>query len=316
MTTNNGINEIGINTYINKGFIMEIGKVLEKVSDYIDQKYPKSNGENNTKKMYLSCLKKFLFKHKSYTHLKDINDDIILKYLLSIPGRSNRCSHHSAIKMMFKVHGLKNKMRYIPYPEKEDKLPIHVNQEEFMRMLSVCDNKKHQVIICVLFDCGLRISELINLKITDIDSSNMLIHIKNAKGHKDRDIKLTSFLLKMLRDYYIQYKPKIYLLNGQKKDKYTVRSCQQVVKQLTIKAGIKKNFSPHKIRHGYAMNLLENGTTLDDIANQMGHKTTKTTEIYARKNNKIIQKIQSPLEQIAENIKLGNSLSKYKPLLN
>ena len=110
---------------------MDIGKVIEKVSEYIDQKFYKNNGTNNTKKTYISALKIFLEKHKNYSHLKDISDDVILKYLLNIKGRSNRCNHHSAIKLMYRVHGFKNKMRYIPYPEKEDKLPVHVNTEEF-----------------------------------------------------------------------------------------------------------------------------------------------------------------------------------------
>jgi site-specific recombinase XerD len=107
-------------------------------------------------------------------------------------------------------------------------------------------------------------------------------------------------MLTVLMDYYNEYLPQEFLFNGQSKEQYTVKSCQNVVKQLCAKAGIDKDFTPHKFRHGFAMALLENGSTLSEIGNQMGHDSEKTTQIYARINNKIIQKIQSPLEQIME----------------
>jgi site-specific recombinase XerD len=294
---------------------MDAGKVIEKVSEFIEQKFYKENSINNTKKSYCSALNLFLEKHKNYSHLKDISDELILKYLLAIPGRSNRCNHHSAIKLMYRIHGFKNKMRFIPYPEKEDKLPIHVNTQEFLKMINVCQNEKHRAIISLMFDCGLRVSEVVNLKITDIDSSNMIINIIQGKGRKDRKVKLTKILLLVLRSYYSSYKPKIYLFNGQGENaQYSIRSCQEIVKQLTEKAGIKKEFTPHKFRHGYAMSLLENGATLSEIGNQMGHNSEKTTQIYARINNKIIQKIESPLEQLMNNRFLLNSVQ--SPLQN
>src|ERR1035437_7389832 len=128
--------------------------------------------------------------------------------------------------------------------------------------MSVCINKKHRAIICLMFDCGLRVSEVINLKLSDIDDSNMILNIKQGKGCKDRKVKFTSVLYSILTDYYNEYLPIEYVFNGQKKDKYTIKSCQEIVKQLTAKAGINKGFTPHKFRHGYAMTLLENGSTL------------------------------------------------------
>lgn len=281
---------------------MDKGKIIQKVSDYIDQKFMKKEGElvSNTNKNYCSALRMFLYdpQHVHFSHLKDISDEAVLKYLLDIPGRSNRCTHHTVIKLMFRLHGFPNKLRFIPYPDKEDKLPVHVNLQEFAAMMSVCENQKHRAILSLMFDCGLRVSEVVNLKISDVDKSNMLLHIKQGKGKKDRPVKLTGVLLSILRAYFVEYRPATYLFEGQFKDKYSSRSCQEVVKQLTRKAGISKAFSPHKFRHGYAMALLENGSTLDEIGNQMGHNSKKTTEIYARMNNKVIQKIQSPLEQI------------------
>ena len=279
---------------------MEIEKTIKKVSDYCDYKF----GKTNTKHTYCSALKIFLSKFPNVYNLKDISDEKILEYLLTIKGRSNRCNHHSAIKLMYKVHGFKNKMKYIPYPDKEEKLPIHVNKDEFIKMFMVCENEKHRAIISLMFDCGLRVSEVCNLKISDIDSSNMLINVLQAKGRKDRKVKLTIPLLTILRDYFTKYKPIIYLFNGQGDSaQYSTRSCQEIVKQLTRKAGIQKEFTPHKMRHGFAMTLLENGATLSEIGNQMGHNSEKTTQIYARINNTTIQKIESPLEQIMKTMK-------------
>ena len=165
-------------------------------------------------------------------------------------------------------------------------------------MIAVCQNKKHRAIICLMFDCGLRVSEVVNLKLENIDDSNMILNIKQAKGRKDRKVKFTKVLQSILIDYYNEYLPQDYLFNGQLKSQYSIKSCQEVVKQLTQKANISKAFTPHKMRHGFAMTLLENGATLDEIGNQMGHNSKKTTEIYARMNNNVIQKIESPLEQI------------------
>ena len=276
---------------------MEIIKNVKLLRDHIMLKY--GTDKLATANTYCGALTKFLYHFQEYSEPKAINDEKIVSYLLQITGRSNRCTHHSAIKKFYYLKGQFHKFKYIPYPEKEDKLPIHVNKGEFIQMINVCHNNKHRAIICLMFDAGLRVSEVINLKIENIDESNMLLNIIQGKGRKDRKVKLTSTLLSILRVYMSEYNPVIYLFNGQSGNaQYSIKSCQEIVKQLTEKAGIKKKFTPHKFRHGFAMTLLENKTTLDEIGNQLGHHSTKTTQIYARINNNVIQKIESPLEQI------------------
>lgn len=284
---------------------MEVSKNIELLRNYIMLRYK----SYNTAKTYCNALSLFLRYFINYSEPKAINDELIIKYLLSIPGHSNRRSHHSAIKLFYRIKGQTRKFKYIPYPEKEDKLPIHVNKEEFLRLISKCTNQKHRVILCLMFDCGLRVSEVINLKLEDVDSSNMLFNIRQSKGRKDRKVKLTNVMLALLRSYYLEYKSGNYLLEGQFKEQYSIRSIQQIVKKLTKEASISKKFSPHNFRHGYAMTLLENKTTLDEIQNQLGHRSKQTTEIYARINNKVIQNIESPLEQIVkENNLLNNNI--------
>lgn len=276
---------------------MEILKNVKLLRDHIMLKY--GIDKMATATVYCGALTKFLYHFQDYSEPKSISDEKIVEYLLAIPGRSNRCTHHSAIKKFFYLKGQPYKLKYIPYPEKEEKLPIHVNKEEFVKMINVCHNNKHRAIICLMFDAGLRVSEVINLRIEDIDQSNMLLNIIQGKGRKDRKVKLTKVLLSILQVYMSEYNPIIYLFNGQSgAAQYSIKSCQEVVKQLTTKAGITKHFTPHKFRHGFAMGLLENGEHLNQIQNQMGHHSSKTTLIYARINNTVIQKIESPLEQI------------------
>ena len=273
---------------------MEILKNIQLLRDYIMLKYQ----SHNTAKNYCGALAMFLHHFKEYPEPKALSDEKIITYLLGIPGHSNRRTHHSAVKLFYKIKGQTHKFRFIPYPEAEDKLPIHVNKDEFYKMISVCTNEKHRLIITIMFDAGLRVSEVCNLKLSDIDRSNMVLNILGSKGRKDRKVKLSGILLQMIISYYYSYKPTTYLFNGQNILQYTPKSCQQIVKQLCAKAGISKNFTPHKFRHGFAMTLLENGETLSSIGNQLGHHSQKTTEIYARINNTVIQKIESPIEQI------------------
>lgn len=278
---------------------MEILNNVKSFRQFILFKYR----SENTAKAYGSAVASFLAHHSELKEPKDINADQIIAYLMKYDNLSSRRNAHSAIKLFYRYksrHGESSKFRFIPYPEKPDTLPVHVNKEEFMKIMSVCENKKHRAIICLMFDCGLRVSEVVNLKLSDIDRSNMLLNIRQSKGRKDRKVKFTSVLYAILMDYYNEYLPEEYVFNGQFKNQYSIKSCQEIVKQLSEKAGITKKFTPHKFRHGYAMSLLENGSTLDEIGNQMGHNSKKTTEIYARMNNNVIQKIQSPLEQIVQ----------------
>lgn len=273
---------------------MEILNNVKCLREHIMLKY----GSENTAKNYCSALTMFLVHFKQYPEPKSVCDQKIIEYLLGIPGHSNRRTHHSAVKMFYHIKGQTHKFRFIPYPEKEDKLPIHVNKDEFFKMVSVCENEKHRLVITIMFDAGLRVSEVCKLKLEDIDRANMVLNILGAKKKKDRKVKLSPILLQMIISYYYAFKPQTYLFNGQSSLQYSHKTCQEVVKQLRTKAGIQKHFTPHKFRHGFAMTLLENGAAMSEIQNQLGHESEETTKIYARMNNTIIQKIESPLEQM------------------
>jgi len=160
------------------------------------------------------------------------------------------------------------------------------------------DNPKNACIVKLLYGCGLRLNELLHLKISDIDSENMLIHIRLSKGNKDRVVMLPPTLLPELRNYYKVCHPKDYLFEGQDGGIYSAKSVQTIVKTAATKAGITKPVSPHILRHSFATHLLENGTDVRYIQQLLGHNSVKTTEIYMHITDIAKSSIKSPLEML------------------
>jgi integrase/recombinase XerD len=160
-------------------------------------------------------------------------------------------------------------------------------------------NIKHKVMLSLIYSCGLRCGELLNLKPDDIDSKRNIVLIKQSKGKKDRIVPLSIKILEMLRDYYSVYKPSNYLFEGQNKGQpYDARSLQLVLKQALQKTNIKKPVTLHWLRHSYATHLLESGTDLLYIQELLGHNSSKTTEIYTHVSTKSIQQIKSPFDDL------------------
>lgn len=184
-------------------------------------------------------------------------------------------------------------------PKREQKLPSVLNAYEVLRIIEAIDNLKHRAIIMLIYSAGLRLCEAANLKIQDIDSRRKLIHIRAAKGKKDRYTLLSNETLEILRQYVRQYKPQEWLFQGQKEDNHlTTRTIQKVFESAAFKAGIRKKVSVHTLRHSFAMHLLENGTDLRYIQELLGHKNSATTEIYTHVSERDFGKIQSPLDRI------------------
>ena len=152
----------------------------------------------------------------------------------------------------------------------------------------------------LIYSAGLRRSELLDLKIFDINSERMLININGAKGKKDRISLLSENTLRILREYYKEYKPKEYLFEGAKGGKYSPTSVAKVLKNAANKAGIKKTITPHMLRHSFATHLLEQGTDLRYIQELLGHSSSKTTEIYTHVSKKAINKIKNPVDDFFE----------------
>jgi len=182
--------------------------------------------------------------------------------------------------------------------KKPNSLPNILTVDEVRRIINSITNLKHRAIISIIYSCGLRISEAVNLKINDIDSSAMTVKIVNAKGRNDRIVMLSEKLLSLLREYFKEYKPKVYLFEGQQGEQYSTRSIQQIFNNAVKKVGIKKKVTVHSLRHSFESHLLDNGTDIRFIQELLGHKHLSTTQIYTHINPVSIKKIKSPFDNL------------------
>jgi len=255
-----------------------------------------------TIKTYCSLFVEFVnfVKEPNY---ETITEEQIKSFLMYLVNRNVSTSYQNqainAIKFYFeKVLGKERKYYTIDRPFTEKKLPSVLSLEEVKAIIDAIENTKHKCIIKLIYSAGLRISELINLKIADIDKNRMQISIKGGKEKKDRYTLLSEKILIDLRNYYQEYKPKEYLFEGQFGGSYSKRSIQEVFKDACRKANIKKHATVHTLRHSFATHLLEAGTDLRYIQSLLGHESSKTTEIYTHVTTKGFEKIKSPLDTL------------------
>jgi site-specific recombinase XerD len=209
----------------------------------------------------------------------------------------NQCIN--AIKFYYeRVLGGQRKIYRVERPRREKTLPEVLSEKEIISVIQQINNIKHKAIVMLTYSAGLRLSEIVNIRIKDIDSERMQVFVQQSKGRKDRYTLLSKKLLPVLREYFKEYKPKEWLFEGAKGGKYSVSSVQTIVKEAYVKAGIKKQVSTHTLRHSFATHLLENGTDLRYIQSLMGHESSKTTEIYTHITNKGFDQIQNPMDKL------------------
>ena len=190
----------------------------------------------------------------------------------------------------------------LPRPKKKKSLPVVLSEQEVYRILKALDNLKHRTLLFLIYSSGLRVSEVVRLKLKDIDKERRLIHIREAKGRKDRFTILSQVSLSILQDYLKQYHHDDWLFPGAVKDKHlSERSVQIIFEKACLKARIKKNVSVHSLRHSFATHLLEGGTDLRYIQALLGHSRPETTQIYTHVSTKSLGRIQSPLDRLMGN---------------
>jgi integrase/recombinase XerD len=257
----------------------------------------------NTRKTYTEALRTFLrfFPEKTLEQIE--SDDLIRfnnEYILANQySASFQNQVVNAIKLAVKVvNNEKMNPELIHRPKRAKELPNVLSKEEVKAILAAPNNIKHRAMLSLIYACGLRRGELLNLTLTSIDSKRKLILIKQAKGKKDRMVPLSEKLLFTLRDYYLAYKPTHWLFEGQTKGQYDERSLGSVMQAAVKKAGIQKPVTLHWLRHSYATHLLESGTDLRYIQELLGHKSSKTTEIYTHVSTNNLQKIKSPFDDL------------------
>ncbi len=276
-------------------------KIRKCPEEFIDKLQIKRYSEN-TARTYIVAFEDFLnfFPSKGLLEINELDIAIYLKNLVQ-RGVSSSYQNQAinAIKFYYEiVLGLPNRFYTVDRPRSENKLPNVMSEEEISKIIHVTNNIKHKAIIVTIYSCGLRLSELLSLKITDIQSDRNLLLIRNAKGKKDRNTILSNTTIALLRKYYLLYKPKEFLFEGQQGGRYSEKSVQNIVKQALKLANINKPCSTHTLRHSFATHLLENGTDLRYIQVLLGHSSPKTTEIYTRVSTKSLRDIKSPLDKL------------------
>lgn len=210
-------------------------------------------------------------------------------------------SRMNAVKFYFEKVLHQDKIFFdIPRPKKPQLLPKALNTTEISKIINVTENPKHKLILQLCYGMGLRVSEIVNIKIEHIDSKTMKVLIAQGKGKKDRYVNLPHTILADLRLYYKAYLPKIYLFEGQYGDKYSIRSAQSVFKIAMNKAGIIKSVGIHSLRHSYATHLLELGTDISLIQKLLGHNDIKTTLNYTHVADRSLTSVPSPLDQLSQ----------------
>ncbi|MCK5135469.1 MAG: tyrosine-type recombinase/integrase [Bacteroidales bacterium] len=255
----------------------------------------------STIKTYTNYFRQFMYYFRdqdlnTITH-HQINTYIFdLIQLKKISG-SQQNQRINAIKFYYeKVLDRKNEYYHLSRPRKETKLPTILTLEEVNRIFDLTENLKHKCILMTIYSGGLRRSELINLKVEDIDSQRMLTKVCGAKGKKDRFTLLSEKLVIELRKYYKKYRPQIWLFEGQEGGQYSATSIEKIFHAAVTRANIRKYVTPHSLRHSFATHLLEQGTNLRYIQELLGHASTKTTEVYTHVASNALRKIRNPLD--------------------
>ncbi|WP_083634659.1 tyrosine-type recombinase/integrase [Saccharicrinis aurantiacus] len=256
----------------------------------------------NTISTYYNLMLRFIVynKRKGITNIDDLTVDQLRDYHLRM-HQEEQCSFSkvnqsiNAVKYYYaKILKRESIDLSIQRPAKQKQLPKVIPKVELQNILNCVDNSKHKCMLFLLYSSGLRIGELLNLKLTDIKRSEMQIIIKAGKGRKDRNVILSKKALSLLETYYMSYKPKLWLFEGQYGGRYSVTSVSNVFKKAQKKAGVVGRYTPHCLRHSFATHLLDEGIDLRYIQVLLGHSSSKTTEIYTHVSNRDLSKIKSP----------------------
>jgi len=298
---------------IGKAALIKIGEInKEAFQRYVEQLQLKAYSES-TIKTYSNEFAQLLYVLKN-TCVDELDAERLRKYFVYCTNelKLSEATLHSrmnAIKFYFEQVLHREKLWVdIPRPKKPLKLPNVISEEKMIRGLLETENIKHRAILMTAYSAGLRVSEVVKLKITDIDSDRMQLFIERAKGKKDRYAPLSNVLLEVLRQYFTIFRPTEWLFEGQEKGMpYGIRSAQEIFKHAFSRLGIPKRASFHTLRHSFATHLLESGTDIKYIQELLGHNDIRTTMRYTHVSNKALQNIESPLDKIMKKATLKGS---------
>lgn len=278
---------------------------MSKLRNQLLQEMQYRNYSPRTIESYLSCLTK-LSKHFDQCPGKISIDQVksyLHYYVTQKQASVSFVNQTISIVKLLHVSILKREWDSLTIvrPRREKRLPVVLSREEISQVLSATDNLKHRSILMLAYSSGLRIGEVINLKLHDIDSSRMQVRIIKGKGKKDRYTILSESTLALLRQYYANYRPKIWLFEGPKFKQYSSSSIQKIFKRSCKKINLNKSVYFHCLRHSFATHLLEQGVNIQILQHLLGHSNPKTTCVYLHVQQYSLDKVTSPLDyQIAK----------------
>lgn len=261
----------------------------------------------STLKTYSHFILDLIYYHKN-KDLKSLNNRAIEQYLETVFIQRNysistQRQFISAVKLFTDYYpDCKIEKVKLQRPKKSKRLPEVLSQAEILDLIRFTTNLKHRAIIAMLYSCGLRVSELINLKLTHINIDRRQVLIKNSKGRKDRYVGLSERFLPLLKNYLVSYNPSTYLIEGKPNQTYTAGSVRKLIAKSCQKAKIYKKVTPHTLRHSYATHLLEQGVDLRYIQELLGHARPETTMIYTHIARKDLLNIKNPLDSAIQQL--------------
>lgn len=272
---------------------MKLQYLLQKIENELKLR----NYSRRTIKSYLLCLADY-FKFAKIVE-RNPNVNLIKKYLLEKQGRGSAPQtvnlHLNAIKYFYREVFKSLAKIDLKFAKTSKKLPIVLSRAEIEKIINLIENRKHKLLISLSYGAGLRVSEAINLKIKDINLEELTIHLKNAKGNRDR---LTVFPEKLkadLREFFALRDMNDYVFASERGGKLTERTAQKIFENALKKSGVKKDATFHSLRHSFATHLLENGVDVRYVQELLGHQNIRTTQLYTKVTNPNIRKIKSPL---------------------
>lgn len=273
---------------------MNLQELLGKIKEELRLR----NYSPRTIESYLGCLNEYFKVAKNIKREPEMV--VIKKYLLEKQDRGQSSQtinlHLQAIKYFYREIMKSKATVDIKFAKTASKLPVVLSRKEIEKMMDSLKNPKHKLLISISYGAGLRVSEAINLKIKDLDLDELTIHIKGAKGNKDRLSLFSEKLLSQLKELTASMSANSYVFESNQGGQLTERTAQKVFESALKKAGIKKEATFHSLRHSFATHLLENGVDVRYVQELLGHANIRTTQIYTKVTNPALRKIKSPLE--------------------
>lgn len=275
---------------------------LKVISEIIRKEGLRRGLRQQTIKTYISVLDKFFRTYKKAPH--EVTKKDIEKHLLRLLENNKSGNtvnvHLNALKFLYEKVLKKKLTVNIHFTKTRKSLPTFLTQEEIIHFFDCIKNRKHKLMITLLYSAGLRVSELVNLKVKDLQMNNSYGMVKNGKGGKDRFFIIAEKLVEELGDWILRNKfgPENYLFTGYGNSRYSTQSVRAIIKNASRKAGFSKNVHPHTLRHSFATHLIENGYSVMELQPLLGHSKLETTMIYTHLASPKLMNIKSPLDKL------------------